>query len=348
MRQKVFFDSLSKYRAWFMGIAIVLVMLCHNTIKVPDNLVTLRMVLSSMCQCGVDVFMLLSGLGLYYSFHKDPDILGFWKKRFTKILIPYIIVVVGYAFVYVGYLKRATIAEYLWEYSLISFFVDAALRIWFVAAILVLYGIFPVLYNGLQRSVRGFCYVCCGVIIACIAISYLPLGRVAIIINEIFVSRIPVFMVGMVIAKLLKENKRPALPLWCVAAGFPMMAAIIIWVILSGLGNWWTIARLLFMPFVLFGMLLLGRGMDKWGGSKRKVNLFAFLGGITFELFLLHDKILATINDFLYLFRMNPIFLSVCANILAIGLSLIGAWILHRLVEFLTTRRVKAKPAKAK
>jgi len=331
-----------------MGVAIVMVMLCHNTIKVPDNLATLRMVLSSMCQCGVDIFMLLSGLGLYYSFQRNPDILGFWKKRFTKILIPYIIVAVGYAFVYVGYLKRATVAEYLWEYSLISFFVDAALRIWFVAAILFLYGIFPVLYNGLRRSTKGFFYACCGVIIGCITISYLPLGKVIIIINEIFVSRIPAFMVGMVIAKLLKENKQPALPLWCVAVGFPMIAAILVCVILSGAENWWTIARLLFLPFVLFGMLLLGRGMDQRRESKRKVNLFAFLGGITFELFLLHDKILATINDFLYLFRMNPIFLSVCANILAIGLSVIGAWILHRFVEFLTTRRVKAKPAKAK
>lgn len=73
MGRKVYIDSLSKYRTQFMGIAIVLVMLCHNSVKVPDNLVPFRTVFSSMCQCGVDAFMILSGLGLYYSFHKDPN-----------------------------------------------------------------------------------------------------------------------------------------------------------------------------------------------------------------------------------------------------------------------------------
>ncbi len=319
-----------------MGLAIIFVMLCHNTISVPENLRTLHTVLSSVCQCGVDMFMILSGLGLYYSFHKKTDVLGFWKKRVTKIIIPYCIAVVVYAFVYVGYLNRATLGEYFWRYSIISFFIDAELVIWFVAAILLLYGIFPILYYGLQRTMRGFVWSICGLILACVIISYLPLPRKYIIINEIFISRVPAFMMGMIVAKIMKEQEAPTIPVWSAWLGFFVSGFAIVCVMLIGMKNWWTLVRLLFLPFSLFGMLLLSTGLDRGNAKGRKYNILVFLGGITFELFLCHDKVLATINDFLYLFPYDPIVLSLCSNVLAIGLSVLGAWILHKIVEFLT------------
>lgn len=262
-----------------------------------------------------------------------------------KIMLPYIIVAVGYAFVHVGYFKRVTLTEYLWEHSLISFFVDAALRIWFVAAILFLYGIFPALYYGLRRSTRGFFFGCCIVFVMCFTLSCLSLNREITIINEIFISRIPAFMLGMIIGKLLKENEQPSLPLCIIWSGFAALTIVIIWVIMSGIINWWTVARLLFAPFVLLGMLLLGRGMDKKKPGGTSDKLLIFLGGITFELFLLHDKVLETINAFLYLFDDNPTAITLCANVLAIGLSVLGAWILQRIVSLLAMGRKKMKAA---
>lgn len=342
MKSKVSLNKLSKHRAVFMGLAIIFVMLCHNTLKVPESLKTTHSVLSAMCQCGVDMFMILSGLGLYYSFYKNSAVGQFWKKRITKILIPYCIAVAIYAFVYVGYLKHATIGEYLWRYSLISFYIDAELVIWFVAAILTLYGIFPAMYHGLQRSAKGFIWCILGVIVTCVIVSYLPLSRELIIINEIFISRVPAFMTGMIVAKMLKEQKDPEILTWQVWIGFLASGLAFVWVELSGMGNWWTLGRLLFLPFTFCGMLLLGIVLDRGSEKAKKYKGLVFLGGITFELFLWHDKILSTIDDFLYLFPYNEMVLSLCSNILAIGLSIFGAWLLNKIVEFLT----KGKKAK--
>lgn len=342
MKSKVSLNKLSEYRAVFMGLAIIFVMLCHNTLKVPESLKTTRSVLTAMCQCGVDMFMILSGLGLYYSFYKNSAVGLFWKKRITKILIPYCIAVAIYAFVYVGYLKHATLGEYLWRYSLISFYIDAELVIWFVATILTLYGIFPALYYGLQRSVKGFMWCILGVIVTCVIVSYLPLSRELIIINEIFISRVPAFMTGMIVAKILKEQKDPEISTWQVWIGFLVSGLAFVWVMLSGMGNWWAIGRLLFLPFTFCGMMLLSVALDRGAANGKKYKALAFLGGITFELYLCHERILATINDFLYLFPYNEMVLSLCSNILAIGLSIFGAWLLYKIAGFLT----KGKKAK--
>ena len=337
MNNRISFRSLSKYRTQFMGLAIIFVMLCHNTVKVPEGVQTIRHVVSAIFQSGVDVFMLLSGLGLYYSFRKKPEIRSFLKKRLVKILIPYIIVVIGYAFIHVWYMGRTTLAAYLWDASLISFFIDGAMRIWFVAAIILLYFLYPLLHKILQRTTKGFVCMILGIVAGCLIISYCPVRRSFTIVNELFVSRIPAFLTGMLIAKGLWSEQSRSVKSGVVWIGWGLSLAMIMWIILLAPENWWAIVRLLFLPFTLSGMLLLGQMMDRRGKEERSLRkLCSFLGGITFELYLLHEKVLETLNEFLYLFHVSPILLSVRANIMAILIAVLGAWILNKVVEFLT------------
>ena len=95
---KFYFENLSKYRKVLMGVQIILIIIFHFTedCKIYDvrfsGIINLfyRYIRSS----GVDMFLLLSGLGLYFSWKKKPEPKAFYKKRYMRILIPYFIVAV--------------------------------------------------------------------------------------------------------------------------------------------------------------------------------------------------------------------------------------------------------------
>ena len=43
-----------------------------------------------------EIFVFLSGMGLYYSFSKDSNVKKFYIKRYKRILIPYVIVAIAF------------------------------------------------------------------------------------------------------------------------------------------------------------------------------------------------------------------------------------------------------------
>ena len=59
-------NQISKYRAELMGVSTLLILLCHaagNDVLMPKWL----MYVVAQGQLGVDIFLFLSGMGLYYS-----------------------------------------------------------------------------------------------------------------------------------------------------------------------------------------------------------------------------------------------------------------------------------------
>lgn len=339
MKRSIQLAELSKHRTVLMGIAIVCVMLCHNTLLVPAPLVELRQILSNILQCGVDAFMLLSGLGLYYSFSRNANVGTFWKKRYTKILPPYIIVVVLYATVSVGLWKEATLLQYVWKYSLVSFFVDGKMALWFVAAILVLYAAFPLLYRLLQKYPRVFTIFCAAVVLSCIATPYFFREGIITLVNGVFVCRIPAFLVGMLIAKTVLDKKDKGISSVYVWLAWIISTVLIVYLFLMKPAQVLVFVRLLFLPFVLFGMLLLTQSIRKWKTEGILHKSLIFLGGLTLELYLIHERVIS-ITDRLWMrwshLQFSHVILAFLSNIVAIALAIGGAWLLQKSVTMLS------------
>lgn len=315
-----------------MGIAIVCIMLCHNTIVVPQPLRNMWKILTPMLQCGVDIFLLLSGLGLYYSFRKNPRVITFWRKRYTKILPPYIIVVLLYGIVWVGWFQKLSFAAYAYKYSLVTFYIFGELAIWFVAAILTLYAIFPILYAVLQKNPKVFALSCIAIAIGSMGIAYQNRLESLKIINEILVIRLPAFLVGMLIAKAILDKKAPEVSAIYVWLAWVVSTVLIVYVLVVAPANYWVIVRLLFLPFVLSGMLLLIKPIERCKKNRCLYRFLCFLGGVTLEIYLLHERILSIINHFSRGMNYPAVILTLGANILAIVLAILGAWGLQRVV----------------
>lgn len=82
---------LSKYRTQLMGVAALLIILCHA----PQYGVDIQGVSRKLLvfgNIGVDVFLFLSGMGCWFSLTKSPNYFPWLKRRFLRIFIPYTIV----------------------------------------------------------------------------------------------------------------------------------------------------------------------------------------------------------------------------------------------------------------
>lgn len=90
------YEMFSKYRGAIMGIQILLIVFFHFTEDCKGYNVRYSGIVywfyNYVKSSGVDIFLLVSGLGLYYSWKKRAELKSFSQRRFVKILIPYFLV----------------------------------------------------------------------------------------------------------------------------------------------------------------------------------------------------------------------------------------------------------------
>ena len=133
---------LSDYRTPLMGIAAIMIILCHATdygVRMPNVMAKILM----EGGLGVDIFLMLSGIGCYYSllnFGAAP-IAAWYKRRLIRIFIPYALMQIPF-WVYWLCIGNFDFLNQLYEFSTIKFW-TAHHGAWYVALLLPLYVITP-------------------------------------------------------------------------------------------------------------------------------------------------------------------------------------------------------------
>lgn len=84
----------TQYRRELMGVATVLILLCHSllppAIHCPNDILRWIIITGNR---GVDIFLFLSGLGMYHSLRKMTKwnrggVIRWYAKRYRHILLP--------------------------------------------------------------------------------------------------------------------------------------------------------------------------------------------------------------------------------------------------------------------
>ena len=74
---------LSQYRTALMGLAIIMILLCHARMdgaQLPNVILSIL----SLGNWGVDIFLLVSGIGMFYSIKKRADNINWGGVDFCK------------------------------------------------------------------------------------------------------------------------------------------------------------------------------------------------------------------------------------------------------------------------
>ena len=213
-------NDLSRYRAPLMGFAMLIVMLFHVPLSRND-------LFYGLMRCGnngVDMFLFLSGIGLWYSWTKKIPlrgndsslftlhsslILNFYYRRFLRLYPAWLIIASLY---YIpqywpnggGYSPNLfhLVANILVGWS---FWRIDDLTFWFVPAIIVLYLIAPFYMMLIQRN-RVWRWLPLIMILWYLLVRDWPPLWGAVGHVEIFWSRIPVFLLGINAGEWVKTH----------------------------------------------------------------------------------------------------------------------------------------------
>lgn len=276
---------ISHYKAHMMGLAVMIVVYGHllyyhgNLISYEDNHWTEWYTLGS-----VEIFIFLSGFGIYQSLKRSRDATAFYLKRLARLLPSYLPVMIAWCGV--NLLKgRMRIGEAVGNLTAMGWWFQTGNQFnWYVPAILVLYLISPLLFDCLERKKTGWGF-------AAMIILNIAGWRSNLLMA---VSRFPTYFLGMYFGKRYAEGKEPGRKemLAYILVGAAAMAAVPYFFLIGRrylwyYGMYWNLFFLA-SPLWMFGITWLMSLNEKFLLGRWINNMWSFLGTRSFEIYLCH------------------------------------------------------------
>ena len=143
--------DISCYRGELMGLSAIFILICHSIAYVDMPKVLFYAL--SFGNVGVDLFLFLSGMGLWYSLRKRQVTLKRWYfVRYKRILVPYLFIIIPITFIRYefGLLNNMDLGYIIRFISTIQFWINHN-GAWFIAALIPLYFMAPGFYSLLRR-----------------------------------------------------------------------------------------------------------------------------------------------------------------------------------------------------
>ena len=214
---------LSDSRNEIYGLAILWVMMFHgndwNNLNYSLGFSWLKPLSGfvNLGNSGVDMFLLLSGISLYFSFSRRPPLLGFYKKRYQR-LFPALWMINGAYWIYLAFVERlqqgvslpGVGGHLLLRATQLSFWFGNDRQVWYVAAIAAFYFLYPFLYQFLFEDARKtgrravFLVVFTVAVLLSARVVYAEMYERL----EIALCRLPIFVLGCALGKLVYERRK--------------------------------------------------------------------------------------------------------------------------------------------
>lgn len=188
-------------RMTVMGIAAILITWFHCDIIIQPGSVLEIFKLTG--DIGVDMFLFASGAGIYLAANKYPSYFQYLYRRVRRVLIPYLCVCAP-LYNYERLMFGGGYSRFVKRILMLDFWLEGNLSNWYIAGILFLYIITPFWIN-LWKKHR---WVYAGTFLT-VLFGYIFLRNVPGIVRwNIFLCRIPVYLLGLAFGKMLFEKRK--------------------------------------------------------------------------------------------------------------------------------------------
>ncbi len=317
--------DLSRYRGEMMGVATLFVILFHVWLSPSDPFFGLR-----RCgNIGVDIFLLVSGIGLWHAWQKNPSVWHFLQRRYRRIYPTWLIVATAYYLPeYIGHsggwrelpllIGQITVGWGFWAHDELTF--------WYIPAIILLYALAPFYLRLIERHTE-WRWLPVLLVCWCAAVQWVSPIHAAVGHIEIFWSRAPIFFIGINMGRAVRNGE----PLGASAT----LLALITVLSVGGMCIWLEqyrhghfplfVERMMYIPLTIAFLLLLGavlRHTPQW--TRRAL---AFVGALSLEVYLIHLNFV--------LLPLAALHWGYWENVLGtLAITLPAAWILRNIITF--------------
>ena len=328
---------INKYRGQIMGISALWIVVYHTWYRMfapetsPKLLYYMELAITKLGYFGVDIFFLLSGIGLSYSIVKHST-KQFLLRRFKRLAYPVLIAAAVKAI-----MEGWSFPEYLFRASGIGFFIGKDFFLWFISAITATYLLFPLYWRFFSRS-RSKLRFTALFIIAWYLGSVLLDGVIPSKVALLLMPRVQPFVLGVFFGWAqqnggLKMSRR----VFNIAAVFSAAAGTALgWLNTIHSVGFFRLQPNGFVPGILvafgFTVLLaeLSGLLDRAGRATRGVNgFFGFYGRISLEIYCVQEFLGPIAADAARALGCG----SLAVNLVQLAAVTLSAWLLHILTD---------------
>lgn len=270
---------ISRYRSELMGFAMLWVMLFHCFLIRIDQPVLKAF--KEIGFCGVDIFIVMSGMGQYMSLAKGNGLKSYYYRRLTRILPAYWLVVGMYGLV-LRLLHRTSLTMVALNLSTLQYWLGTPGGFnWYVPALLMFYLLAPFYVRELRRCKSGFLLTLCSFPLSFALARWSGLLDVSYLTD--FLYRLPAFAVGCLLGRLLTEehSEEDRVLLW---GGMGAVGLLLAYIRVKGLYyiSYCYVITLMMVPLCVLLCLVLRRLP---GFVSRFLNL---MGAYSLEVYLIN------------------------------------------------------------
>ncbi|MCH3995196.1 MAG: acyltransferase [Prevotella sp.] len=317
-------ENISRFRGELMGVAMLFVILFHVGLPRYDLFFGLR----RMGNIGVDMFLFLSGIGLWFSWSKNASVKHFYFRRFLRVYPCWLIIACLF---YIPQFHGGDLHQWLWLIGEITinsgFWIHDELTFWYIPAIMALYVLAPP-YMKLIKRHPVYRWLPVIMILWCILVQYIPPIHHFVGHLEIFWSRMPIFFIGVDMGEMTRQKyKLDGESIWMIVLMFLMTLLSSIFLEQNLHGQFpLYVERMLYIPLTVTTILLLNRVFrrtPKWFN-----RIFSWIGSLSLEAYLIHlHFVLVYISDSLSYWE---------TFLLCVVITLPIAWLLHLVTSYIT------------
>lgn len=323
------FANISHHRSELMGLAMIAIVLFH--VNVPR--LSPFYGLWRMGNMGVDVFLFLSGVGLWYALTGNTSLKRFFTRRYLRIYPTWLLVASLY---YVPrFLQGAKGTKEMIDLAgdvLVNwdFWLHDELTFWYIPATMMLY-LFAPAYVKLVSRHPVYRWLPVLMMVWCVAVQWVVPLHNAVGHIEIFWSRVPIFFIGINCGAMVKQGQSlSAQSVSLLVAAVVLSLGVDIYLEQTRHGLFpLFIGRMLYIPATFSLVLLLSNWLTAVPQAiKRALQL---VGMVSLEMYLLHVHFV--------LVRVQSMQWGYWGTFLAcFAITLPLAWLLNKGMEKLTKR----------
>lgn len=326
--------DISRFRGELMGLAMLFIILFHVWVRRDDPFYGLH-----RCgNVGVDMFLFLSGVGLWFAWTRNPDTRKFYARRFARIFPAWFIV--ACLFYVPDFLGRgrysSSVGDLIGDVTInLDFWMHDELTFWYIPAIMVLYIAAPPYMKLISRR-PVYRWLPVLMVVWCVMVQWVTPIHSAVGHIEIFWSRVPIFFIGINAGQLVMERRclqRGSMPLLLVAFAMTFGTSLYLEQELHGKFPLF-VERMIYIPLTFTAVMLLARLLahaPSWTNAMLRT-----VGALSLECYLIHSNFVLV-----YIHQMHigywPTFL------LTTAITLPAAWLLQRIAAPVVRMLLPAK-----
>jgi peptidoglycan/LPS O-acetylase OafA/YrhL len=322
--------NISRFRGELMGAAMLFIILFHVALPREDAFFGLR----RMGNVGVDMFLFLSGIGLWFSWMKNSSAKHFFIRRYLRIYPTWLIIACLF---YIPTFQGGSTWNWIYLFGEITinwgFWLHDELNFWYIPATMMLY-LFAPAYMELIRRHPIYRWLPVVMIMWCILVQYVTPIHQAVGHLEIFWSRVPIFFIGINMGEMVRQKQTlDGTSIWMIWLMFLMTLLASIFLEQEKHGMFpLFLERMLYIPLTITSILLLNRIFRRTPGWFNKG--FMFVGALSLECYLLHIHFVLKYIEPYHLGYWPTFFI-------CIGITLPAAWILSKIAGWISKELAK-------